>query len=76
MDDVAILLEHVDLLNGLDRLSVQLLQRGLELLVIRRRSLVNTLGLAARCTLATVSVSMCAQSLFGLFHANRGRDRS
>lgn len=34
MDDVAIALEHVDLLNGLDRLRVQLLQGGLELLVV------------------------------------------
>lgn len=34
MDNVAIALEHVDLLNGLDRLRVQLLQGGLELLVI------------------------------------------
>lgn len=72
VDDVAILLEHVDLLNSLDWLSIQLLQRALELLVVRCRSLVDTLGLAARCTLATVSVSRCAQYLFCLFHANRG----
>lgn len=34
MDDVAITLEHVDLLNSLDRLRVQLLQGSLELLVV------------------------------------------
>jgi hypothetical protein len=34
VNDVAITLEHVDLLDGLDRLGVQLLESGLELLVI------------------------------------------
>lgn len=34
MDDVAVLLEHVDLLNGLDGLGVELLQGGKELLVV------------------------------------------
>lgn len=34
MDDVAVGLEHVDLLDGLDGLGVELLQVGLELLVI------------------------------------------
>jgi hypothetical protein len=34
VDDVAVGLEHVDLLDGLDGLSVQLLEGGLELPVI------------------------------------------
>lgn len=34
VDDVAVGLEHVDLLDGLDGLSVQLLQSGLQLLVV------------------------------------------
>ena len=34
VNDVAILLEHVDLLNSLNWLNVQLLESGLELLVI------------------------------------------
>jgi hypothetical protein len=34
VDDVAVGLEHVDLLDGLDGLGVELLQVGLELLVI------------------------------------------
>ena len=34
MDDIAIALEHVDLLDGLDGLGVELLQGSLELLVI------------------------------------------
>ena len=34
MNDVAVRLEHVDLLDGLDRLGVELLKRLLELLVV------------------------------------------
>ena len=34
MDDVAVALEHVDLLNGLDGLDVELLERLLQLLVV------------------------------------------
>lgn len=34
VDNIAVLLEHVDLLDGLDGLDVQLLQRRLQLLVI------------------------------------------
>ena len=36
MDDVAVALEHVDLLDGLDRLDIELLQRLLKLLVVTR----------------------------------------
>ena len=45
MDHVAILFEHVDLLNGLDGLHVHLLQRRLQLLVVGARALVNLLHL-------------------------------
>ncbi len=38
MDDIAVALEHVNLLDGLDGLDVELLQRLLELLVIAGRS--------------------------------------
>lgn len=54
MDDIAILLEHVDFLNGLDGLHVHLLECGLQLLVVRGRCLVNALGLATGGTLASV----------------------
>lgn len=40
MDDIAIFFEHIDLLNRLDRLDIQLLQRGLQLLVVCARGLV------------------------------------
>ena len=56
MDNIAILLEHVDLLDALDGLNVHLLQRRLELLVIGARGLVDLLDLAARSTLASVVV--------------------
>ena len=50
MDDIAILLEHVDLLNGLDRLDIELLQRGLQLLVVGAGGLVHFLDFSPWCT--------------------------
>lgn len=43
VDDMTILVEQVDLLNGWDIASAQLLEGGLQLLVISGRSLVNDL---------------------------------
>lgn len=60
MDDVAIFLEHVDLLDGLDGLHVHLLQRSLQLLVIGAGRLVDLLDLAAGSALA----SSCDISFF------------
>lgn len=54
MDDVAVALEHVDLLNGLDGLYVELLQRGLELLVVGAGALVDLLDLPAGSALAAI----------------------
>lgn len=54
MDNVAILLEHVNLLDGLDGLGVKLLQLLLELLVVGGRAGGRTLDLAAGGTLSTV----------------------
>lgn len=56
VDDVAVLLEHVDLLDALDRLDVQLLESGLELLVIGAGVADDLLDLAAGSTLATVKL--------------------
>ena len=53
VDDVAVALEHVDLLNCLDGLDVELLQRSLQLLVVGARALVDLLDLPARSTLAS-----------------------
>lgn len=55
VDDVAVLLEHVDLLDTLDGLDVQLLQSGLQLLVVGVGGPVDLLDLAAGSALASVS---------------------
>jgi hypothetical protein len=55
VDDIAIALEHVDLLNGLDRLDIELLQRSLELLVVGAGALVNLLDLPAGSAFAAAS---------------------
>jgi len=54
VDDVAVLLEHVDLLDGLDRLDVHLLEGGLQLLVIGAGVAGHLLDLAAGSALASV----------------------
>lgn len=56
VDDVAVLLEHVDLLNALDGLDVQLLEGGLELLVIGAGVADDLLDLAAGGTLASIKL--------------------
>lgn len=56
MDDVSVLLEHVDLLNGLDGLNIQLLERSLELLVVGSGRLVDLLRLAAGSTFTSKAV--------------------
>ena len=55
MDDVSVALEHVDLLNSLDGLDIELLERGLKLLVVGAGALVDLLDLPARSTLASIS---------------------
>lgn len=55
VDDVSVALEHVDLLNSLDGLYVELLQRSLELLVVGTGALVDLLDLPAGSALASVS---------------------
>jgi hypothetical protein len=53
VNNVAVTLEHVDLLNCLDGLDVQLLEDGLELLVIVAASRNSSLLLVSRGSLAT-----------------------
>lgn len=50
---VAILFEHVDLFDRLNRLGIQFLQSGLQLFVIADSRLVDLLCLSSWCTLAT-----------------------
>jgi hypothetical protein len=66
VDDVAVLLEHVDLLNALDGLDVQLLESGLELLVIGAGVADDLLDLAAGGTLATIKLLVGTAENFGL----------
>lgn len=54
MDDVSVRLEHVDLLNGLDRLNIQLLERSLQLLVINSSGFVCLLDLSSWCALSAI----------------------
>ena len=46
MYHIPIFLEHIDLLNRLDGLDIELLQRRLQLLVVGARGFVNLLGLS------------------------------
>lgn len=57
VNDIAVLLEHVDLLDGLDGLDVHLLQGSLKLLVVGASGLVDLLDLTAGSTLASVNES-------------------
>lgn len=76
MDDVSVLLEHVDLLNGLDRLHVHLLQRRLQLLVVGAGGLVHPLGLAAGSTLASDELSaMRSFSVYNILSVMEWRTR-
>lgn len=59
MYHIAIFLEHVDLLNSLDGLDIELLERRLQLLVVGAAGLVDLLRLSSRCAFAaTVIVSL------------------
>jgi len=55
VDDVAVGLEHVHFLNGLNGLNVHFLQDSLKLLVIGAGALVNLLDLSSRGAFASVT---------------------
>lgn len=55
VDDVAVALEHVDLLDGLDGLDVQLLEGRLELLVVGAGAPLDLLDLPAGSALAAIT---------------------
>lgn len=54
MDHIAVFFEHVDLLNCLNRLDIELLQRGLELLVVCAGRFVDFLHFSPGCAFASV----------------------
>lgn len=64
MDDVAVRLEHVDLLDGLDGLGVELLQGAQELGVVTAGAASGAGGLSAGSTLATIELLLLANNLF------------
>ena len=66
MNDVSIALEHVDLLNRLDRLHIKLLQRRLQLLVIGAGALVDLLDFSPGRTLATITSKLVTSSSYGV----------
>lgn len=63
VDDIAVRLEHVDLLYRLDGLDVHLLQSSLQLPVVGAGRLVGLLDLSPWGTLASVG-SLCQPCLF------------
>lgn len=58
VDNVAVRLEHVDLLDSLDGLSAELLEGLLELLVVGTGASGSTLNLTAGSTLSTIFESI------------------
>jgi len=59
VNDIAIALEHVDLLNRLNGLHIQLLQCSLKLLVVGARGLVDLLNLSPWSAFASVIAYQC-----------------
>jgi len=53
VNHVPVLLEHVDLFDGLDRLHIQLLEGGLEFFVVGARGLVDFLYFSSRRAFAS-----------------------
>jgi hypothetical protein len=60
VDDIAVRLEHVHLLDGLDGLDIELLQRGLQLLLVGAAGLVDLLDLSSHCALAAANDQLSA----------------
>lgn len=73
MDDVAVALEHVDLLDGLDGLDIQLLEGLLELLVITSGAGRRALDLSPRGTLATIQFNSIVRNSVAEVNSILGR---
>jgi hypothetical protein len=58
MNDIPILLEHIDLLDSLNRLDIHFLQGGLEFLVVSAAGLVHFFGFPAGSSLASEGASV------------------
>lgn len=85
MDDVPVRLEHVDLLNRLDWLNVELLEGCLQLLVVHACALMHLLDLSSRCALPTIQCqqfqTLCTplylitESLIAFFDSANGLEK-
>lgn len=73
MNDVSVLLEHVHLLDGLDRLDVHLLQSRLKLLVVGAGGLVDFLDFAAGSAFASEGLLVTSNGLLGSVQLCRSR---
>jgi hypothetical protein len=58
MNDLAAVLEHVDLVDALDALDAELLERALQLFVVGRSGLVNDLLLSSWHTLENLELEI------------------
>ena len=76
VNDVSIRLEHVNLLNGLNWLNIELLEGCLQLLVVHSGALVNLLDLSSWSAFSTVHeyVSMSRPPASPPFSHNSIRD--
>jgi len=68
VNDIAVTLEHVDLLDRLNWLDVELLQRRLQLLVVGARGFVDLLDFTPRSALASAGATAVSGPLrrFGM----------
>jgi len=73
VNDVAVALEHVDLLNLRDGLNVHFLEDGLEFLVVGAGRLVDLLDLPPGCALASILLSVSHIIIFPVSRGSRGR---
>lgn len=66
VDHVAVFLEHIDLLNCLDRLHIELFQRRLKLFVVGPRGFVDLFRFSPRSTFAACFGMLSAIGKTGL----------
>ena len=76
MDHVAVLFEHVDLLDRLDRLDVEFLERGLQLLVVCAGGLVDLFDFSPGSAFASVVKKGGLAGYVAALWGSEGRRRS
>ncbi len=71
VNHIPVRLEHVDLLNGLDGLHIELLERLLQLLVVAGRSSRGALHLSPGSSLATIYSQPAPSCLYFLHRGSK-----